>query len=414
MNMKRLFFGWVAVMAVLTSLWVSPGRLSASELVSIGDNASIQFVGSSSVRYSSNIFRSRRDEVEDVIWTLSPGFVLDVGRGLSGTSFGLSTQYNIVRYEDFSRLNSELLSLSANASHNTGRLNLRSRASFRQRQSSTGDGDVRVQDDLIKSDFYSADINGSYRLSPKFGFSAGFVYSGREYTTFSERFADRDISSFPMSISYELTSKVDMLLGYTYSVEDIGDADNGLRFVGAYKNKRHRLNLGLRGDLLPKLSGTFRVGYNTRTSEDSVILRRDSLGRITTRSETNREDTNALGLHADLNWAMTPKLISGLQLSHDFGIGGEGYSTETTRVSVSGRYSISRRISASSVFGYVFRDYSNISREDNEYFFSARLGYKINEHMSFSTGYEYSESNSNFGQFDYETHSVSARVSLRY
>ena len=48
--------------------------VSAAPFVSIGTNTDVYFNGSSSLRWTSNVFRDEAEETDDLTWTLSPGF----------------------------------------------------------------------------------------------------------------------------------------------------------------------------------------------------------------------------------------------------------------------------------------------------------------------------------------------------
>ena len=83
------------------------------------------------------------------------------------------------------------------------------------------DGQNNVQNDLVELNTIAGNLGAEYRVSPKFSFSAGVRYNETEYQTYKDRLADRETTSFPLNIYYELTPKLDLILGYTYSTTDI-------------------------------------------------------------------------------------------------------------------------------------------------------------------------------------------------
>lgn len=85
-----------SLLAIAPSLWLAPLSLNASPLVSIGDNADLFFNGSSSVRWTSNLFRDEVNETSDVIFTVTPGLELNVGRGMANADFSILTSYDLV------------------------------------------------------------------------------------------------------------------------------------------------------------------------------------------------------------------------------------------------------------------------------------------------------------------------------
>ena len=416
MKNKQLYLLPLVSMGLLTQ-----GTTSASPLVSIGDSADVFFNGSSSVRWASNIFRDEFSEVDDLYWTLSPGFELNVGRGVSNADLSVITRYDIIRYQDNDQLDVELFHIKAIGSYRTSRLDLSGTVSFDENKTSSGENNVI--NDLIAYDNTAARFGAEYRFSPKFSFGSGVKYREQEYQTFVDRFADREVLDVPFDVFYELTPKVDLTVGYVYTNTDIekrilptADPLVGLETAG-YETNSHFFNVGARGNLLPKLSGYFKAGYRVRSSDDSarrnVVL---SSGATTgaALSSTTRDNTGMLGLDADLNWTASPKLQVRLGMSRDFGVGGEGNSTENSSVNLTGMYSINSYFSASSNLGYTLRDYTDNNREDNQYLAGLRLTYRPNEYWSFATGYTYSDNSSNQANSSYVNHTVDLTATLRY
>lgn len=390
---------------LISSLFASLTQLSsASPLVSIGDNADLFFNGSSGLQWSSNVFRDDEDEVDDLMWSLSPGFELNLGRGVSNADLSVITRYEIRRYMDLDQLDTELFSIEANGSYRSSRLDLSGSAYFREEKQSSGDENRPGLDDLIESDNLGGRIDAEYRFSPKLSFGTGFSYSQKEYNApFDAFFSDSERYTVPLDVFYELTPKVDLSVGYQYSETDTdGRTINGVLISPSYTNEGHFFNVGARGNLLPKLTGFFKVGYRTQDSD-----------------RPGSDSKSTLGLDGDLTWAATPKLTTSLGFSRDFGVGGEGNSNTTTAVSLSSSYSINSYYAATAFVDYTLRDYFN-GREDNQYRLGARLSYTPNQYWRFGAGYTYSENDSddptqaNSGIRSYVDHTIDISASLRY
>jgi len=372
----------------------------AAPLVSIGDNVDVFFNGSSSMRWDSNVFRNEDSEESDLIWTISPGFDINVGRGLSNLDFNVITRYDVVRHNDISDLDSEMFHILAKGAYQSSRLDVNGSLSFDEYKMSSGD--VNVPDDLVAYEVTAASLNGEYSVSPKFSFGAGFSYSERAYKnggkSFDGQFADREITRLPFDIFYELTPKVDLSLGYTYTTTEVGERASGLSDLPSYDTEGHYFNIGARGDLLPKLTGFFKVGYKVREINGTV---------------SKRGSDGMLGLDADFTWAATPKVTAGLSFSRDFEIGGVGSTTENSLVDVWTSYSISSQWSSRLNASYSLRDYDS-GREDSQYQLGARLTYVPSQLWRFSGGYSYSENDSNAANSSYQNHTLSVTASLRY
>lgn len=370
---------------------------TASPLVSIGDNTDIFFNGSSNVQSSSNVFRRETDEESDIMLSLKPGFELNVGRGASNLDFSVVTQYEIRRYADLNDLDTELFSIQANSAYQTSRLDLSGSVFFREQKAATSDSLIN---DLVESDVTGGRIDSEYRFSPKFSFGAGYKYNETEYKD-QASLADRERFTIPLDLFYELTPKVDLSVGYSYGETDVAALVTPAR--AAYTTEDHFFNVGARGNLLPKLTGFFKVGYRDRDSD-----------------RANASSNSTLGLDSNLTWAATPKLTNTLALSRDFGVGGEGTSSEDTSINLSSSYAINSNYAASAFVGYSLRDYAN-DREDKQYRLGLRLNYTPNQYWRFGAGYTYSENDSddptqapNRSIRSFQDHTFDLTASLRY
>ena len=394
-----------------------PHVSSAAPLISIGDSADIYFNGYSSLEWTSNVFRDEDDEVEDVIWRLVPGFEVNIGQGASNLDLSLTTRYEIRRYFEEDQLDSELFSTRAQGTYRSSRLDLGGNLGFSE--SKTGTGNSNIVGDLVETDNIRGALNGEYRFSPKFSFGAGIRYSDREYQApFDANFADRETITYPLDIFYELTPKVDLSAGYTYTdttVDAINPGTRGPLFVSSYDQASHFLNVGARGNLLPKLTGFFKVGYRVSDNDDRTVQRVFLGGPIDSPQTIGGRDDGILSFDADLTWAVSPKLSARMGASRDFGVGGEGQSTERTSLNGTLNYSLNSYFSATGFGRYTLREYDGPNnREDNQYSLGARLTYTPNEFWSFGGGYTFSENDSDLNNRSYTDHTFDISASLRY
>jgi hypothetical protein len=297
--------------------------------------------------------------------------------------------------------------------------------SYDENQSAGVDGNTNQKGRLTESESIRANLNGEYRLSPKFSVGSGVNYSEKQYQD-QENLANRESFTIPVDIFYELTPKVDLSVGYTYTATDVGEAKlgdtvNGSE-VSSYDQEGHFFNVGARGELLPKLAGFFKVGYRTSDSDDSSQVNYSTpigpIGPIgptvTTPSSTNGDSRGTIGLDASFTYSATPKLTTVLNLNRGFGVGGEGQETTTTSANLTASYSINSNYSASANFGYTLREYETSDREDNVYNTGFRLSYVPNRYWRFSTGYNYDKNDSDRQGQSYEAHMVDLSASLRY
>ncbi|MDA9592046.1 outer membrane beta-barrel protein [bacterium] len=425
-------------LAASLSFWICTSSVVAAPLVSIGDNTDIFFNGSSSLRWSSNLFRNENNEESDTSWIVSPGFEINVGRGISNADLTVVTRNDVVSYQDNDHLDTELFHIEALGSYETSRLNLNGSASFDEMK--MNDGTNNVENDLVELNTIAGDLDAEYRVSPKFSFSAGVRYNETEYQTYNDLLADRETTSFPLSIYYELTPKLDLILGYTHSKTDIeGTSSRFPRIVestlfpgtliladtqidqSGYERDSHFYNVGLRGNILTKLTGYFKIGYRTRSFEDSIRLVQyfdpnDPLVELQppANSSTTRDDSGMFGLDANLTWMATTKLLVQLALSSDFGAGGEGESSEITRANLVGNYSFNTHWSAMANLGYTETDYPDDGRDEEQLTGGLRINYVLNTYWRFSAGYTYTDNVSSRDNSSYDNDTLDLTAILRY
>ena len=409
--------------------WICSSSVVAAPLVSIGDNTDIFFNGSSSLRWTSNLFRNENDEESDSSWIVSPGFEINVGRGISNADLTVVTRYDVVSYQDNDHLDTELFHIKALGSYETSRLNLNGSASFDEMK--MNDGQNNVQNDLVELNTIAGNLGAEYRVSPKFSFSAGVRYNETEYQTYKDRLADRETTSFPLNVYYELTPKLDLILGYTYSTTDIEGIVaiisllsrqcswttlEILKIQSGYEKDSHFFNVGLRGNILTKLTGSFKIGYRTISNDDSTISTTTFTANAptTATSSTDRDDTGMLGLDANLTWMATSKLLVQLALSRDFGAGGEGESSEITRANLVGNYSFNTNWSAMANLGYTETDYPDDGRDEEQLTGGLRFNYVLNTYWRFSAGYTYTDNDSSRANSSYDNNTLDLTAILRY
>ena len=402
--MKLNFFLLSAVF--ITSIGL-PIAVQAAPLVSIGDSVDVFFNGSSSLEWQSNVFSDESDAVDDFKLTLSPGFEVNVGRGLSNVDLSIITRYDIVRFDEVTDLDNELFHIKAVGSYAGSRLSVNGLVSYDESQSNGADGNDNQKGKLSASETTAANLNGEYTLSPKFSFGAGVNYNHREYAEGSS--ADRDTYTIPLDIFYELTPKVDLSIGYTYTSTEVSSTVSGASEVSGYDKEQHFVNVGARGDLLPKLNGSFKIGFNTMDSDDPST--RDGNGP---EGRSDRDSDSSLGLDASFTYLATAKVSTNLNLNRNFDVAGQGESTEATRVDLSANYSINTQYTATANLGYTLREYVDTGREDDNYRTGVSLSYVPNQYWRFSTGYNYTENDSNDDGQSYEAHVINVSASLRY
>lgn len=373
--------------------------VSASPLVSYNDTVDIYFTGSSNLSWQSNLFSDADDEVEDILLTLSPGFETVFGRGVSNANLNFTTRYDILRYDKSDEWDTQTFHAALNASYDAAKYFLNGTASFDERQSSLRD--TQIKGKLSESDESKLELTGEYLLSPKFSFGTGMKFTNREYTgSQAVNYADRDSTTLPFDLYYELTPKVDLSVGYQYSYTNVSDVASDTDNT-AYNSDSHFLNIGARGNLLPKLSGSIKLGLRFIDSDFSANSNRDN---------------SSLGLDGSLNWQSTPKLTNAIRFSRDFGSTSIGTRTEESALNVNSSLALTQQILTGASVGYTLREYLDEDREDGYFTMGLNASYQMNDYCSVSSAYNFSKNNSDLasGASDFDNNKVDIKISLRY
>jgi hypothetical protein len=200
----------------------------------------------------------------------------------------------------------------------------------------------------------------------------------------------------------------------TFTITEITE-----RVQTGYERDSHFYNVGLRGNIMTKLTGYFKIGYRTRSMGDSigsikVIDLADPSNPDITPTATTREDTGKFGLDTNLTWMATSKLLLQTYLSCDFGAGGEGESSEITRANLVGNYSFNTNWSALANLGYTGTDYPDDQRDEEQYTGGLRFNYVLNTYWRFSAGYTYTDNDSSRASSSYDNNSLDLTAILRY
>ena len=374
-------------------------KLGASPLLSFNDSVDVFFTGSSSLIWQSNLFSDSSDEVEDILLKLSPGFETVFGRGASNADLNFTTRYDILRYDKSDEWDTQTFHAKLTGSYDAAKYLLKGNASFDERQSSLRDAQIKGK--LSESDESKIELEGEYKLSPKFSFGSGIKFTNREYTgNQAVNYADRDSTSFPFDLYYELSPKVDLSLGYQYTYTDVSDVVSNIADT-AYSSDGHFLSIGARGELLPKLSGSIKLGMRYIDSDFT--------------NNSNR-DNSSLGLDGNLNWQSTSKLNNGITLSRDFGSTSDGTRIEESALYINSSLSLSEQLRSGVSLGYTLRDYLDQSREDGYFTFGLNASYQVSKDCTVSSAYSFSKNNSDLasGASDFDNNKLDINVSLRY
>ena len=361
----------------------------AAPFLAIGDNAELFATATSSVAYNDNLLLSRDGaELTDTVFVVTPGFDLKYGKdsAVSGDVFANST---LSSYADNVKLNNQLFATGATAAYASERVKLNANLSFTELDQPTPD--TAGQSTLLEHHDTAAGINGELRYSEKISFGSGVSYTSSDYKTSAA--TEQKSYSVPVNVYYELTPKVDVSTGLTYTrteLDVVRSATQADQYDALY------YNVGTRGTFTPKLSGSFSVGYNTRDGNGGP------------------KENGSLGSKAALAYAYSEKTQLTLGVNRDFAnssTGGASYQTTDVTLGASSAITVDWRLSAG--LTYRMMEYTNTTND----YIEATLGatYTINEYLNAGISYVNRSQTSDLGAAsEFANNVVSLSLSARY
>ena len=351
--------------------------LTGSSLVQIGDAISVKLDASATYKHTSNILKSEVGEISDSFYVFSPGAVFNIGTPGTPLDLKVKAKYDIFQYIDYDIYDINRLKVYLDGSYNPSQLSS-SVFSYSniESQHAISELSTKANPALVEVSTENASFFTTYKYSPKLSFSLGANQKEITFDTYTDRLASNKSTSIPFKVIYHYTNKLSLLYGVTFTDREVGPQTK--YSLPGYNTDSIYYNVGLKGIILPKLSGHFDVGY--RTLEFDTSLR----------------DFNAFGVTSSLKWTMSPKFYTTINISQDFDAAGSGGTYRFTRGNFTSFYSINTEYKLSFNYGRTlkfFRDRQIDSRDETLTKASFNLHYYPSQNYSFSTGYNYIKSN---------------------
>ncbi len=384
--------------------------IQAAPLVSLGEGIDLFATGSASIRHETNVLQVPDNKEADTIYIFSPGLQLIAGQsGTTAFSGELSYQHSFLFYTEMSEddpataqdedLNDDQGRLEGSLQISGGAVTYTGHALYYQTQTNSApsvnaNGYVPVG---IKRDHITVDNTVEVEVGPKTSVAVGGNYLSLDYD--ATGYSDYSYWMIPLDLYYELSPKLDASVGYSYRSVDVDVVNRDA--------KDHMVDVGLRGEILPKLQGQVKVGMISRSIDD----------------DTAADDSdNTLHMAADVNYSATPLLTLVVQGFRDYGVAQTGgTSTVRTGASLAARYSISPVLYATGTLSYSNTDYNSISdtsanvgRTDDFYAMGAQLTYSPNDYFGVWGGYTYLTNESNRNQLDFTNNVFELGVRFSY
>ncbi len=366
----------------------------AAPLLQIKEDVALQFVGSAGVEYSDNLLFQKNNAKQDALkFSTTPGLRLNLGDPLAEAYAVLTTQEQLTAYTSgFSHLNNQLNTTKAEGVYDNGKLKLGATAAYAE--SDQNAPEIVKNGTQIITESVTFGLTAAYKINSKVSASTGVDYNKNSYSGIAG-LNDNKSWSIPVNFYYAINPNLDGSLGYRHRENQVDGVING-------DSQDNYYNVGLRGSINAKLSGSFNVGYQVRTFD------------------SNAPDTGSLAAMGRLTYTLNPKTQIDLDLDSDLSLGATGGSVQRTGGQISLTNQFSSEWTFSGFFGYRNYDYANpvISRNDDNIILGAIAKYSINRYLTLTGRYQFqdniSETVNNANDIDYKVNTVSLVLDCVY
>lgn len=349
------------------------------------------------LEYESNIFQTPSHAKDDLIFRTIPGFLAEYGTGPHWVSLGYRAE--ILKF---------LTLPNQDAVHHIflGQLHLE----FNRLSLSLKDNFVNTTDPpgtelvgRIESITNTLVPDAEYRLTDRFAIGANASWVRVEYPEIPQ--LDRNEYLLGGSVFWKFQPKTDLRLSYSYGVKEFNS--DTTRDV-----TRHVVLLGLRGELTPKLSSTFRIGFENREPQGNTPGAKAYRGLFVVGGD----------------WVYRPTERLTITLLTDRSIQESIFANELTFVSTMGTLAVqqqlgpkvtvtARLMGGENAYGSKSQVGANTPfkfRNDMIIGWGAGIGYDVQQWLRLGFDFLHNERGSNFREFSFKDDKVTATITLQF
>jgi hypothetical protein len=355
----------------------------AQALVKMNGGTDEIFLNSSiSAGYDSNLFANSTGQ-GDYSYSLVVGAEYTRNAGLIGLKASVSV--NATRYQDITSENFNDPTFKADFSKKTGRTT--GSLSLELARENRADEALNVRSE---SWHYGADLNVRYPVIERYSILGNVGYARRDYTN-NALLSDVDTYKAGVDLAYTIRTGRDLLAGYSYRQEHTS---------ANVKNDDHSFTVGLSGQILPRLTGSIRAGYDYRIPQHSVD-----------------GDFSSWTANSSVIWAFSQRLNVTGQLNKDFSTTATNISTDSLASSLKVSYAMNSKFTFGVGTGWGESDFlgqQGGNRHDNSWNWDASVTYVINPHLNASLTYVSFQNWSTLAFADFTRRNVTLTLSARF
>lgn len=353
---------------------------SAFALLNIDGTKNQVFVfGQVSFAYDSNIFSSAGGDGDTVV---NASFGTEVKRRAGILSVNARATMTYQGFKTYTDQNAWDPSFYMEINKTTGRTT--GAFTVNAYRSSRADSAVNIR---TQSWNFPLGLNVKYPINDNLYVTSSTGYLKRSFADSTAGLLSYTDYSEALDFFYVYSSRMDLLGGYRIRV---GSTELG-------STTDHSLTIGATNEILPKLNGTVRFGYQWRAV--------DSTG----------ESYRQLTASAALTWNATRKFTGTISLNRDFTTTAVGGTVDTLSAMLRGRYDFTRKYSAEAGVGYGRNTFLGGTPRRDE-FFNWDVGARVHwsEHLEISAAYTYMINWSTISLSDFTRTGYSINISSRY
>jgi hypothetical protein len=372
----------LAAWAAALLLAVAPGRA----LLRFNDGLDqIHVTGTAALGWSSNIFSS---QVASADTTYNATLDLEYKRraGYIGVNAGLGWDFG--RFQKFTSENfanpHASLELTKDFGRTTGSLLLKA-----ARQSNTDSAaNVRTQ-----SKSYDAELGWKYPVNERYTFSGTFNRSQLDYLNNT---ALVGLVSYLVSLDVfrAYSEERDYFGGYRFRLSDSTAGSSSVD---------HNFSLGVSGKIIPKVSGSLRLGFQLRQSNATGTIPASEFTGISAAST--------------LSYAPNKRLSFTGQISKDFSTTSTDISTDSLAVDLNATYAYNARFSFNATGGggiNRFLGALGAGRRDYDLTWGLGASWTQNDHFKATISYDWFRNWSNVSRADFTRQGITLTLTSRW
>lgn len=341
MHMRKLASFSICVALTLVQ------ALHAAPMITIGDTVGIHVRAESDFQYLSNLTLSTTPSLakDDALIKITPGVGLSLFDGSQVTQFHFGAERSFVHFMNETFFNDEPWNLNMNAGYAGYPFGFSLHWDKREQLQNISDplglgGGARSDTDIIQTISEQFNMKFDLSFSPKTGFRSGLDWNVTDFSDFA--YQDYDSLTFPLTVFYKITPKLETAIGYRYRNTEIANGS---------EHNDHYLNLNLMGQLTTKTNVQLTLGFQNRNSDYVTVAASD--------------DSNAFSTSLSVAYQLTEKIELNAGAFRDFNVGSSiGESIEYTSANLGSRILFTPTFSFATKVSVWGADYSQINRDD--------------------------------------------------